>query len=138
MHPLRVVLLLGLALSFSQDALLAAASWFDTSNRATVQNSYLNLFLGFQNVPYGWTGNVSSCTPGTTSQDYQDAAAERFNWARGMAGVPAGISFDRVNNNPPDQQAALMMSANGTVSHSPPPSWTCYTAAGASAAGMSN
>jgi hypothetical protein len=31
-----------------------------------------------------------------------------------------------------------MMSANGTLSHNPPSSWTCWTAAGAAAAGSSN
>ncbi len=95
------------------------ASWFDTSSRSNVQNIYVNLFTAFQNVPYGWTGNVSSCAAGTLSQDYLDAAALRFNLFRGISGVPAGIVLDAVNNDPPEQQAALMMSANGQLSHTP-------------------
>jgi len=35
-------------------------------------------------------------------------------------------------------QAALMMAANNALSHDPPPSWKCWTAAGASAAGSAN
>lgn len=36
------------------------------------------------------------------------------------------------------QEAALMMDANNSLSHSPPTSWACYTADGATAAGSSN
>src|SRR5262249_40577006 len=97
-----------------------SSSWFDTSSRAAIQNLYLNLFQGFQNVAYGWTGDVVSCTQGTLSQDYIDAAALRFNWVRGVSGVPAGITMDTVTNGPADQQAALMMSANAQLSHMPP------------------
>ncbi|RYE01079.1 MAG: CAP domain-containing protein, partial [Sphingomonadales bacterium] len=35
-------------------------------------------------------------------------------------------------------QSSLMMAANGALSHAPPASWNCYTAAGATAAGQSN
>lgn len=35
-------------------------------------------------------------------------------------------------------QSSLMMAANGALSHTPPTSWNCYTAAGATAAGQSN
>jgi hypothetical protein len=37
-----------------------------------------------------------------------------------------------------EQQAALMMSANNALSHTPPTSWSCYTSAGASGAASSN
>ncbi|MES2986300.1 MAG: CAP domain-containing protein [Pseudomonadota bacterium] len=35
-------------------------------------------------------------------------------------------------------QSSLMMAANNALSHTPPSSWNCYTAAGATAAGQSN
>jgi uncharacterized protein YkwD len=35
-------------------------------------------------------------------------------------------------------QSSLMMAANGQLSHTPPATWNCYTAAGATAAGQSN
>ena len=81
---------------------------------------------------------MSSCSAGTLSQDYLDAGALRFNFFRGLSGVPAGIVYDTVNVDPPEQQSALMMSANGQLSHTPPTNWTCYTSSGASASGMSN
>jgi hypothetical protein len=51
--------------------------------------------------------------------------------------VPAVVQLDDVYSGKA-QQAALMMSANGQLSHNPPPSWLCYTAEGAQAAGSSN
>lgn len=36
------------------------------------------------------------------------------------------------------REAALMMKANNSLSHSPPTSWTCYSANGSDAAGRSN
>jgi hypothetical protein len=116
----------------------ANASWFDISSRTNVQNLYVNVFEAFQNVAYGWNGSVSSCAAGTLGQDYLDAGALRFNLFRGLSGVPAGITYDAVNNDPPEQQAALMMSANAQLSHSPPSNWLCYTSSGATAAGQSN
>ena len=50
----------------------------------------------------------------------------RLNYYRAMAGVPATVTFSDTYNAM-DQQAALMMSANGQLSHSPPTTWTCYT-----------
>ncbi len=66
-------------------ATLAAstASWFDVSNRTNVQNLYVNVFQPFQNVPYGWNGNVSSCSAGTLSRDYLDASVMRFIFSEG-------------------------------------------------------
>src|ERR1019366_5998650 len=54
----------------ASSASTATASWFDISSRANVQNLYVNVFQAFQNVAYGWNGNVSSCSAGTLSQDY--------------------------------------------------------------------
>ncbi len=124
-------------LSVVRTAAIPAATWFDVSNRKAAQYLYTNFYGPFQDVPYGWNGSVPSCTPGTLSQDYKDAAAERFNFFRGMAGVPAGISFDPTIASS-RQDAALMFSANTALSHTPPTSWTCYTSTGAAAAGQSN
>ena len=46
--------------------------------------------------------------------------------------MPDNIIFDPVKNDQ-CQEAALMMHANGSLSHSPPQDWNCYTAAGADA-----
>ena len=53
-----------------------------------------------------------------------------------MAGLPE-VKSDSTRNSGA-QKCALMMDANNTLSHSPPTSWTCYDATGASTAGKSN
>ncbi|MGC8988832.1 MAG: CAP domain-containing protein, partial [Verrucomicrobiia bacterium] len=63
--------------------------------------------------------------------------ALRINWLRALAGVPAWINLDETYNSKA-QQAALMISANNAVSHTPPATWSCYTTDGAEAAGKSN
>ena len=85
----------------------------------------------------GWTGNIAACNPGTTTQAFRDSVLERINYFRAMAGVPAGVTFSDEYNQKA-QQAALMMSANASLSHDPPTSWKCYTDQGHEAAGKSN
>ena len=51
--------------------------------------------------------------------------------------MPAGITFSATYNDKA-QAAALMMSVNSQLSHSPPASWSCYTSGGADGAGHSN
>ncbi len=109
----------------------------DTQDREAVRTFYRGVFFQSEDVPIVWTGNYAAGDAGTTAQAFRDAVALRVNWYRALAGVPANITFSDVFNGK-DQQAALMMSANGLLSHSPPPSWLYYTAAGAEAAGASN
>jgi hypothetical protein len=113
-----------------------AGSWFDISTRSAVQG-YFNTFLTLNNVPLSWNGDVGACNAGTTSQAYKNVVTQQINWFRAMAGVPAGIILDPTYSSN-DQLMALMISANGQLSHSPPSSWTCYTSGGASAASNSN
>lgn len=56
-----------------------------------------------------------------------------------MAGVPADIKIN-LSWSADNQQAALLMIANGQLNHYPPPSWTCAStnAAGVAAASKSN
>lgn len=106
------------------------------ANRQESLIFYRQYFLTGSNEP-GWTGNVASCNPGTTSQIFRDAVVKRINYFRAMAGVPAQVSLlDGYNQKA--QKAALMMSANNALSHNPPTSWKCYTDQGHEAAGNSN
>ena len=109
----------------------------DISTRLQSLAFYQAIYQSSENVPSGWTGNLASDVPGTTSQAFRDAIALRINYFRAMAGVPATITLSDAYNAE-DQQAALMMSANGQLNHHPPASWIDYTAAGAEAAGNSN
>lgn len=84
-----------------------------------------------------WTGNVASCIPGTTSAAFKDDVRRRVNFFRAMVGLPGDITFNATNSSK-DQEAALMMSANNALNHTPPSSWLCYTTNGYDAAGASN
>jgi uncharacterized protein YkwD len=114
-----------------------SSPFLDTQNRQVVKNFYLNEYLGSEGIASGWDGNVSTCNPGTTSDEFKNAVAQRINYFRAMAGVPNNVTLDPIYNYKA-QAAALMMSANGTLSHNPPSSWKCYTADGDEAAGSSN
>ena len=54
-----------------------------------------------------------------------------------MAGLPAAVTFDN-GDNTNCQAAAVMMSAQGALSHFPSPGWACYSGPGANAASNSN
>jgi hypothetical protein len=113
------------------------STWLDTSSRAAIVSSYLNNFVPSTSVATGWVGNLTTGDAGSTTQAYKDAVLLRINWFRQLAGVPTPISF-QASYNASDQQAALMMSANGQLNHIPPSTWTFFSAAGADAAAQSN
>ncbi|WP_110519307.1 CAP domain-containing protein [Herpetosiphon llansteffanensis] len=106
----------------------------DIHNRQSVVNFYTNYYK--VGMPTGWTGNASTCTPGTTNQAFRENVLARVNYYRLLAGMGT-VSFDPVLNAKA-QQAALMMSRNRTLNHNPPSTWLCYTAEGKEAAGKSN
>ncbi len=108
----------------------------DPTTRSSVVSFYKNHYLPNLYVPIGWTGNANTCQAGNTSQAYLDATFAMINYFRGM--VSLGEVVNDASLNAASQQAALMMSVNNDLSHYPPNTWTCYTAAGAQAAGKSN
>jgi uncharacterized protein YkwD len=111
---------------------------------------------------------TSSPTPTPTSNepesgsDFVSATALLYTTQPNIAGCQAGqlkpevgvrvlavVNDIRAHHNLPpvtyapddeaaEMQSSLMMAANGQLSHTPPTSWLCYTAAGATAAGQSN
>ncbi len=107
------------------------------NDRAAVVQLYQNTYQASVGVASGWTGDRSTCTAGTTSQAYADATILRVNYFRAMAGLPADVVLTNAWNLEA-QDAALMMSVQGALSHSPGTSWSCYTSGGAEAAGKSN
>lgn len=123
--------------AFAVQALAAGGFAIDTQDREAVRLFYRGVYFQSEDVPIGWTGNFATGDAGTTAQPFRDAVALRLNWYREMAGVPANVSLSDLYNLK-DQQAALMMSANGQLSHAPPPTWIYYTSAGAEAAANSN
>jgi hypothetical protein len=109
----------------------------DTGDRTAVIRLYLNDYLPSNNVAPDWTGNVVTGGAGTLSDAYLSATLRRLNYYRAMSGVGSRQVFGQ-NEDDMCQQAALMMAAEGNISHTPPPSWPFYTAAAAEACADSN
>jgi uncharacterized protein YkwD len=97
---------------------------------------YNNQYLTTLDVVPNWTGRVAGCVPGSTSAAYGSATIQMVNYFRTMAGLPS-VTLD-TTRTARQQSAALMMKAQDDLSHTPPPSWACYTADGAAGAGESN
>ena len=83
-----------------------------------------------------WSGDAASCNKGAVSQDGRDNALRLVNLYRWIADLPP-VAED-AGKTGSAQACALMMHANGALSHTPPANWKCYTADGAGAAGKSN
>lgn len=83
-----------------------------------------------------WSGAVATCDAGDISPEGRASALRVLNLYRWLAGLPE-VDTDPTRDAAA-QECALMMLANGTLSHTPDTSWTCYTATGAEAAGCSN
>jgi uncharacterized protein YkwD len=113
-----------------------AGAAVDSTSIASVRDAYLNTYLPALNVAPGWTGDAASCTPGVTSADARTAELTVINYFRALAGLQPTTEDTAATAKA--QQAALMMTANHDLSHTPPATWKCYTADGAGAAGSSN
>ena len=113
----------------------AVGPGIDTWDRATVLSEYRDEFDRTE-PDAGYTGNVEDCIAGTTSQEFRDSILQRINWYRRMAGMD--VVTERAEYTADAQSAALMMAAEGELSHEPTSSWACYTTQGARGAGMSN
>ena len=101
--------------------------WIDTWDREAVLESSREEFDRRQPSPE-FTGSVRNCKPGTTSQAFRDSVVRRVNWYRSMAGLePVTENPDRT---PQVQAAALIMAAQGDLSHIPPSHWRCWTSDG--------
>ncbi len=108
----------------------------DGQNRSAVRSFFDLHYTPNLSVPMGWTGSIAGCVAGVTSAAYLDATIDMINYFRAMVGLPSVIN--QVPDNAGAQDAALMMIAEGALSHAPPMSWACYTSAGAASAASSN
>lgn len=111
----------------------------NTEDRTDVLSFYNCVYNASANdkSKIAWTGSVGGCNAGTTSAAFKDDVLRRINFYRALVGVPAEVLFDPVKNAKA-QKAALMMSRNNDLSHTPPTSWQCYSAEGREAASKSN
>jgi uncharacterized protein YkwD len=83
-----------------------------------------------------WSGATATCTAGDLSADARANALRLVNLYRWLAALPPVVTDP--TRDAQDQACALMMRANNMLSHTPPTTWLCYTADGATAAGSSN
>jgi hypothetical protein len=74
--------------------------------------------------------------PGDISADGRANALRLYNLYRWLADLPA-VTTDATRDRQA-QACALMMRANGMLSHTPPMTWRCWTQEGADGAGSSN
>lgn len=108
----------------------------------TARNSAKKLYEEFylasktESGDVAWSGDESTCTPGTVPQQTIDKIFKRIEYFRKAAGLSNTI-LENETKSDKAQHAALMMKSNGTLDHSPPTSWKCYTAKGKDGAGNS-
>lgn len=83
-----------------------------------------------------WSGSVVGCKPGDLDVGGRSRALALINAYRALAGLsPVDTSGARDANA---QACALLMTANGALSHNPPADWACRTPAAVLGAGSSN
>ena len=106
----------------------------NTDAREEVRGFYNAIYPTSENVQQGSTADQSSCTPGHNSNAFQQAELRRINWFRAMAGMPASIYLDPVDNWG-SQQMAILQSANNVLDHNPTNTYDCYNTFAAHYAG---
>lgn len=114
----------------------ALSPWIDTADRDAVTTAYRAMFA--RPVPeMDWTGGHDGCRPGDSSDRLRSETLLRIRFYRAMAGVPSHIE-ENADLSRQAQAAALMMSAQGELTHHPGTDFACYTPDGDRAAANSN
>lgn len=109
----------------------------DTRSRSAVNAAYWSAYAPRLTQVIDWLGgSLLACLPGLSSLQTNAGTLSSLNFVRSLGGL-APVSFSpSLNSNA--QKAALIMAANGSLSHNPTSGWKCWTAAGARAASKSN
>jgi hypothetical protein len=107
------------------------------STRAAVAQLYNNIYLAGNGAVANWNGAIANCISGTSDANFRQAVIDRINFYRTLVDLPPVTLLGGLPTTQA-QAAALIMSANGALSHSPPASWLCYTSDGGTGAGSSN
>ncbi len=127
---------------FARSANITAVDVYD---RQSVVD-YFNNTYAIPTADPQWTGSIVDCIPGQVSDEYREAIKRRINYYRSMAGVlpieelraQTSFSFNDPEGLADPAQAALIMSAQGALSHGPPDTWACYSLPGFYGAQVSN
>ena len=97
-------------------------------------------------TPTGWAASAAAlydtvpdangCRPGVLKASVKADFLARLNAIRALHQLPA-VTYSEAEDAQ-EADSSLMMAVNKQLSHTPPTSWSCYTASGATAAGASN
>jgi uncharacterized protein YkwD len=85
---------------------------------------------------YDLQPDAATCRPGTLKASVKADFLAKLNAIRALHQLPA-VTYSEAEDAQ-EADSSLMMAVNKQLSHTPPTSWTCYTASGATAAGASN
>lgn len=83
-----------------------------------------------------FNGNLDKCKEGILPDYIYQKALMRVNFFREMQGLKPVVMNYNMNIN--CQKAALMTKSNGTLSHTPPKTWKCFSDEGYTGANKSN
>jgi hypothetical protein len=108
----------------------------DPTSKAAVNRAYLRDYAPNITIAVHWTGSNKGCHAGRISPKARHGTLQSLNFARALAQL-GPVAF-QAKLSAQDQQAALIMSANDSLSHYPPKSWKCWSKAGSNAAGHSD
>jgi len=90
-------------------------------DQQAVANAFNQVFAPAKSVAAGWTGDASSCVPGSISVQAKDATFTAINYFRAMAGVKAVPENAAASQRA--QAVATVMAANRGLSHNPSSAW---------------
>lgn len=105
-------------------------------SREAARLAYVDTMLPALAVPNDWNGSAADCVPGSTSTAFQQATLTAINYARNLVHLPPVTISPGMSDLA--QAAALMMVAEGRLSHTPVAPWKCISDAGIRGAGTSN
>src|SRR5690554_146072 len=135
-----VTAVVALGLALGTGGLTATAKDVDlkTSSRASVAREYNRVLAPALKVPTGWTGSSGKCKLGKESAASRKATRRAVNFVRALNQLDEiKLSTKR---NKKALRTALLMHANGKLSHSPSRSTfdRCWSSSGGVAASRSN
>ncbi len=109
----------------------------DPDSRWEIRDFYKTVYTWGTDSGMEWDGDYASGEPGTVSETWQEATRIRLDYFRSMAGISGELVLDE-ELSAMCREAALMMSANNALSHSPPENWLWWSGDGSEAARNSN
>ncbi|BDV32109.1 CAP domain-containing protein [Microbacterium terricola] len=126
----------GYAIVAKTSAGSAKVSLMNTSSKASVASAYKRILAPAERTSVGWTGRISTCTPGTEASRSKRATLNAVNFYRALVQLD-GVRFaDKWNSQA--MRNSLLMAARGQITHYPSKSGKCWSQAAYDAASTSN